>query len=125
MMRSLFTGFDGCRYPTPTLILFTNAIFATITLVPQYIYTRELKAEMARVNLTITDDNRLIPCTNDTESPAAAAQIEAQKGAMIVLTGNTLSGTIPAMITILFWGPLSDRWGRKPIILIAYVGGSV
>jgi len=40
----------------------------------------------------------------------------------MILMGNTLCGSLPAMLTVLFWGPLSDKWGRKPILLIAYAG---
>ena len=48
--------------------------------------------------------------------------LQAQSKTSMILMGNTLCGSLPAMLTVLFWGPLSDKWGRKPILLIAYAG---
>ena len=42
--------------------------------------------------------------------------------ASLILMGNTLFSSVPGMLMVLFWGPLSDKWGRKPVLLIAYVG---
>ena len=121
-MAGLFAGFPRCRFVTPSLVLFIMGYFGPMPLVSQYIYTLVLRTELKAANVTLTPNDRLIPCENDTSTPQYEVQMRAQSKSSMILMGTTLSSSLPAMLMILFWGPLSDKWGRKPILLIAYVG---
>ncbi len=64
----------------------------------------------------------LAPFTIDTYLPSFPA-IEAELSANRDLLSQTLAiYLISFALATLFWGPMADRWGRKPIILISLVG---
>ena len=48
--------------------------------------------------------------------------MEAQSEASIVIMIVNLCRVIPALLTVLFWGPISDRMGRKTVIIACYIG---
>jgi len=122
-MAGLFEGFSCCRFVTPSLVFFILGYFGPMALISQYIYTRVLSAELSAANITLnTTTDRLIPCESNTSTPQYQVQMTAQSKSSLILMGNTLFSSVPGMLMVLFWGPLSDKWGRKPVLLIAYVG---
>ena len=108
-MARLFAKFPRCLFVTPSVVLFLMNYFGPSPLVSQYIYTLVLKTELAASNMTLTPNHRLIPCENNTLTPQYQVQIRAQSKSAMILMGNSLCGSLPAMLMILFWGPLSDK----------------
>ncbi|CAM1312687.1 Uncharacterised protein g6062 [Pycnogonum litorale] len=62
-------------------------------------------------------------CENMFEDPSYyAVKLEAQKSANDWIIINELVVMLPAVISILFCGPWSDKYGRKPLIIVPLIG---
>ena len=124
MLSPLFRGVKRFRFVEPSLIFWTIIYILNLPLVSQFIYTQTLLRVEARHNVSLIQagSGRLIPCANDTSSPAYRLQMEAQAESSLVFMIVNLCRVIPALFTVLFWGPISDRKGRKFVILVCYVG---
>ena len=115
------TRCKGCTVIVePLLFLFMLSQFPLLIILPQYIMRREWERLMgnasypASTNACSLQPNITHDIRGNLTTVAAAASIFGLK--------STLCAVIPAIISVMFLGPYSDRVGRKYAIIIPIIG---
>ena len=108
----------------PVLFLYMFGVYLGLGLNEQYIFNLYGRQEFAKssnytgvwngscINAEVLDDN----LGNDT-----GRLVETKTSYLNLYMGIT--GQLPSVFAALFYGPLSDRIGRKPVILIIAISG--
>ena len=123
---SLYLRFRRAKIVTvePVVFLYMFGLFLSLSVSQQYLFNRfgrELFASRlgynGSFNVCMTTDllNKYIG--NDTQQHKKAGDVAEAKTAEINLVASLL-GQLPAIFAALLYGPISDRTGRKPAMLI-------
>ena len=109
----------------PVIFLYIFGIFLSLSVGQQYFFNK-FGREMFAEKLNFTGPFNFCMSTevlnerigNDTKYHQKAGDVVQAETAVLSLVASLL-GQLPAIFAALFFGPISDRIGRKPIMLIA------
>ena len=113
----------------PVLFLYMFGLFVSLSATQEYVfnwYGREMLRKHAgftgSFNVCMSTD-LLNEEVNETNGKKAGDIVQAS--AAWLSLGSTLLGQLPSIFAALIYGPLTDRIGRKPVMLVMASAGSV
>jgi len=107
-------------YPDPVIFLYLFATMLQGPLLQQYVYSRYSEDNGLTYNYSSSTTCSEIDL-NDTKQHDARVHVQDLSARYNI--ASSLFLTVPSIITCLFYGALSDKIGRKPILLLSIVGG--
>ena len=115
----------------PVLFLYMFGIFLSLSIGQEYVFNwfgRKMLREHANLtapfNFCVSTDllNEMVP-RNETDGKKAGDVVQTQ--ASLLSLAMTLLGQLPSVFAALVYGPLTDRVGRKPVMLLMGSAGAL
>ena len=115
----------------PVLFLYMFGIFMSLSIGQEYVFNwfgwkmlREHSNFTGTFNFCMSTDflNKMVP-RNETNGRKAGDVVQTE--ASLLSLATTLLGQLPSVLAALVYGPLTDRVGRKPIMLLMASAGAL
>ena len=107
----------------PVIFLFMFAYFFYKVLFELYIFNRYGKEAIVKTNHTVSNSTHCLSIkdiNNLTSSNDQGDIVESQLAMLTLIVG--VSARLPSVVATLILGPVSDRFGRKPVLLVNLLG---
>ena len=109
-------------YIEPLLVLYILAFEPLSLLLPQYIERREWQKLMGNETYPASSNKSCDAGSNSTDDPIKGNMTLVASATSYLSLQLTIASSLPALISVAFLGPLSDKAGRKFALLLPSIG---